>query len=339
MSSSFARASVRARVKAKVVLRAGVLPLLAAALSAQQPIAPTPDAVGSPRGENVSGYNIMNSFETGYRFSSVDGNLGQYRSDVNYGNGIRLLSSQLSVHSLDGKGGLFDEIVLTTLGLGNDPYQSAMLRVQKNGLYRYDMQWRLNDYYNPALTVAVNASGLQLDDDEFPSLLESVLASTSIAPGTLVLEITESKLIHDDSRALELLDRLHATGIRLAIDDFGTGYSSLGYLRQLPVDIIKIDRSFVSQLDDDAQTEEIVRAIITMAHTLGMRVVGEGVETMMQLRTLSALDCDYFQGFLLARPDVARTTSRVLRHVDVPVGAPNAGSARDAVGPRPRRRG
>jgi len=96
----------------------------------------------------------MNSFETGYRFNNVDGNLGQYRSDVNYGNGIRLLSSQLSVHSLDGKGGLFDEIVLTTLGLGNDPYQSAMLRVQKNGLYRYDMQWRLNDYYNPALTVA-----------------------------------------------------------------------------------------------------------------------------------------------------------------------------------------
>src|ERR1700690_3884936 len=126
MSSSF----VSAFVSAKVTLRAGALPLLAAALSAQQPVAPTPDAVGGPRGENVAGYNIVNSFETGYRFSSIDGNLGEYRSDVNYGNGLRLLSSQLSVHSLDGKGGLFDEIVLTTLGLGNDPYQSAMLRVQ-----------------------------------------------------------------------------------------------------------------------------------------------------------------------------------------------------------------
>ncbi len=200
------------------------------------------------------------------------------------------------------------------------------------------VQWQ-RDFSNPGLMVAVNASGLQLDDPDFPAVVESVLSSTGIAPGTLILEITESKLIHDDRVSMDLLDRLHATGVRLAIDDFGIGYSSLGYLRHLPVDIIKIDRSFVSQLDDDAQTEEIVRAIITMAHTLGMRVVGEGVETMMQLRTLSALDCDYFQGFLLARPDVARTTSRVLRHVDVPVGAPNAGSARDAVGPRPPRRG
>lgn len=141
-------------VRTKVALRAGALPLLAAALSAQQPVAPTPDAVGNPRGENAAGYNIVNSLETGYRFSSVDGNLGKYRSDVNFGNGPRLLSSQLGVHSLDGKGGLFDEIVLTTLGLGNDPYQSALLRIQKNAWYRYDMQWRLNDYYNPALTVA-----------------------------------------------------------------------------------------------------------------------------------------------------------------------------------------
>src|ERR1700674_4231451 len=144
MSASMDRTAMSSSsVSAKVTLRAGALPLLAAALSAQQPIAPTPDAVGSQRGENVAGYNIVNSFETGYRFSSIDGNLGKYRSDVNYGNGLRLLSSQLSVHSLDGKGGLFDEIVLTTLGLGNDPYQSALLRIQKNAWYRYDMQWRL----------------------------------------------------------------------------------------------------------------------------------------------------------------------------------------------------
>jgi len=190
---------------------------------------------------------------------------------------------------------------------------------------RQTVRWQ-RDFSNPGLMVAVNASGLQLDDPEFPAVVESVLSSTGIAPGTLILEITESKLIHDDPGALELLDRLHAIGVRLAIDDFGTGYSSLGYLRQLPIDIIKIDRSFVGQLDDDPQTEEIVRAIITMAHTLGIRVVGEGIETTTQFRTLSALECDYFQGFLLARPDVARSTRRVLRHVDVPDSAPSGGA-------------
>lgn len=133
-----------------------LIPLLAiaAALPAQQVVAPTPEPVGPARGDNVSEYNIVNSFETGYRFSLVDGNEGKYRSDVNYGNGLRLLGSNLTVNSRDGHGRFFDEIVLTTLGLGNDPYESAVLRVQKNGLYRYDMQWRLNDYYNPALTIA-----------------------------------------------------------------------------------------------------------------------------------------------------------------------------------------
>ncbi len=127
------------------------LAMLAAALAAQQP---APETVGSARGTNIGEYNVVNSFETGYRFSTVGGNFGAYRSDVNYGNGIRLLGSRLSVNSRDGHGRYFDGIVLTTLGLGNDPYQSALLRVEKNGLYRYDLGWRLNEYYNPALSLA-----------------------------------------------------------------------------------------------------------------------------------------------------------------------------------------
>lgn len=101
-----------------------------------------------------SGYNISQSWELGHRFAEIGGNEGVYRSDVNYGNGIRLLDSSLSVNSKDGRGKYFDEIILTTLGLGNDPYESAVLRVEKNQLYRYDMTWRLNDYYNPDLTVS-----------------------------------------------------------------------------------------------------------------------------------------------------------------------------------------
>ena len=128
--------------------------LLASAALAQQTVAPAPLAVGRARGEDVGSYNVTNSFELGYRFHSVDGNTNKYRSDVNYGSGVRLLGSNLTVHSKDGQGRLFDEIVLTTQGLGNDPYQFANLRVQHNRWYRYDMLWRINDYYNPALTIS-----------------------------------------------------------------------------------------------------------------------------------------------------------------------------------------
>src|SRR5580700_1493942 len=128
----------------------------AGALSAQQVVTPTPDQVGPPRGENSGDYNITQSFETGYRFSEVYGDIGEYRSDVNYGNGIRLLGSSLSIDSKDGHGILFDQILLNTLGLGNDPYQSASLEIQKNGLYRFDMLWRLDDFYNPGLVGANN---------------------------------------------------------------------------------------------------------------------------------------------------------------------------------------
>ncbi len=130
-------------------------------LSAQQVIAPTSETVGAARGENSGNYNITNSFEIGYRWSLVGGDLGEYRSDVNYRNGLRLLGSSFSIDSKDGHGHYFDQILLNTQGLGNDPYQSATLRIQKNQLYRYDMTWRLNDYYNPGLTVA---GGLHLMD-------------------------------------------------------------------------------------------------------------------------------------------------------------------------------
>jgi hypothetical protein len=130
--------------------------LLASAgtLIAQQVMTPTPGQVGPVRGENWNDYNITQSFELGYRFHTVDGNAGEYRSIVNSGNGLRLLGSSLTVNSKDGHGRWFDEILLNTAGLGNDPYESTVLRVQKNGLYRYDMTWRLNDYFNPGLTTA-----------------------------------------------------------------------------------------------------------------------------------------------------------------------------------------
>jgi len=131
-------------------------------LQGQETVAPTAnEPVGPARGEDTGDYNVVQSWEFGYRYAMVGGDEGKYRSDVNYGNGTRLLSSYLTVHSKDGHGHWFDEISLTTQGLGNDPYESATLRVQKNRLYRYDMQWRTTDYFNPGL---VTAEGLHLED-------------------------------------------------------------------------------------------------------------------------------------------------------------------------------
>jgi hypothetical protein len=126
-----------------------------ASLRAQPTVAPTiNEQVGDPRGENTGAYNIIQSFELGYRFATIGGDDGMYRSVANFGDGIRLLSSSLSIQSRDGHGKYFDHLQLTTQGLGNDPYQFASLRIEKNHLYRYDMIWRQSDYFNPALTIS-----------------------------------------------------------------------------------------------------------------------------------------------------------------------------------------
>src|SRR5579883_46762 len=138
-----------------------VILTMAGGLAAQQVVAPTPEQPGSPGGQNVGDYNVTNSFETGYRFAEIGGDLGKYRADVNYRNGIRLLGSSLSIHSKDGHGHWFDELLLHTQGLGNDPYQSATLRIEKNQMYRYDMLWRLDEFYNPGVAIS---NGLHLMD-------------------------------------------------------------------------------------------------------------------------------------------------------------------------------
>jgi hypothetical protein len=150
---------------------------LAIPSAAQQTVAPTPERAGPARGREVGNYNVVQWFETGYRLRSVGGNSGKYRSDVNFGNGIRLLGSRLSVNSRDGHGRFFDEIVLGTQGLGNDPYQFSSLRLQKNRIYRYDFTWRLDEYYNPALTIAEGQHFLnterRLQDHELTLLPQS----------------------------------------------------------------------------------------------------------------------------------------------------------------------
>jgi hypothetical protein len=137
-----------------MLTRISIALILAGAAAAQQTVAPTDAQVGSPRGDTFGNYNVTQSFELGYRFVTLGGDEGMYRSVENYRNGVRLLGNRLSINSREGHGHYFDELLLTTQGLGNDPYESAMLRIQKNALYRYDMSWRLQNYFNPGLTVA-----------------------------------------------------------------------------------------------------------------------------------------------------------------------------------------
>ncbi|WP_119153814.1 EAL and GGDEF domain-containing protein [Caldimonas tepidiphila] len=150
--------------------------------------------------------------------------------------------------------------------------------------------------------VAVNISTLQFGQPDFCSHVEQVLAETGLAPALLELEVTERMLMNDTERVMATMHRLEAMGVRIAIDDFGTGYSSMSYLHQLPVSKLKIDMSFVRPLDQRHSSRAICQAIISMAHSLGMRTVAEGVETEEQQRILAELGCDEVQGYLHAKP-------------------------------------
>ncbi|MYN06849.1 EAL domain-containing protein ['Massilia aquatica' Lu et al. 2020] len=152
----------------------------------------------------------------------------------------------------------------------------------------------------PPLRVAVNLSVRQLLQKEFAATVEAVLADTGLPPHLLELEITESTLMENAQDTLKALHRLRSLGVRLSIDDFGTGYSSLSYLKRFPVDIIKIDRSFVRDVPMDADDVAIVTAIIALAHSLRLEVVAEGVETEAQLNFLKGRNCDLMQGYHLS---------------------------------------
>jgi diguanylate cyclase (GGDEF)-like protein len=154
----------------------------------------------------------------------------------------------------------------------------------------------------PIERLAVNVAARQLDDEHFYDYVVDALESAGIAPHRLELEITESQLMASPEAAVTVLRRLTALGIALAVDDFGTGYSSFSQLRQLPLSILKIDRSFVIDLDSSEDARAVVLAIIQMAHALRFTVVAEGVETQAQLRVLEGFGCDTIQGYLIGRP-------------------------------------
>jgi diguanylate cyclase (GGDEF)-like protein len=170
---------------------------------------------------------------------------------------------------------------------------------------RQAQAWQFRTASGARVRIGVNLSPRQLQQGDLEQTVRAALAETQAAPSALTLEITESRLVELSDDMLRQLHAVKQLGIHLALDDFGTGYSSLAHLRELPFNLVKIDRSFVDGVDSDSERAAFVRAIVTLAHTLKMRAIGEGIETLAQYATLGALGCDAGQGFHIARPMTA----------------------------------
>ncbi len=196
--------------------------------------------------------------------------------------------------------------------LGSVSPQQFIPLAEKSGLIYSIGQWalheaclfarRLTDQGWDGIRVAVNISSKQLAADNFASIVENVILDAGIEPSQLELEITESVLVASPEDAIQKLTGLKALGVRLSLDDFGTDYSSLTYLRNLPVETLKIDKSFVDMITTDINAAKIIGSIIHMAHVLGMTVVAEEVETEQQLAYLRENGCDRIQGFIFGKP-------------------------------------
>jgi diguanylate cyclase (GGDEF)-like protein len=168
----------------------------------------------------------------------------------------------------------------------------------------------------PVISMAVNLSPRQFQDDHLLRDVDDALKETGMPAHLLQLEITESMVMQNVARAIKLLDEIQSRGVRLAIDDFGTGYASLSYLKRLPVDSLKIDRSLIKGVGSDTEDTAIVRAVVTLARSLGIMVTAEGVETAEQLFQLRALGCDQGQGYYFARPVSAERLPELLSSLD-----------------------
>jgi EAL domain-containing protein (putative c-di-GMP-specific phosphodiesterase class I) len=150
--------------------------------------------------------------------------------------------------------------------------------------------------------ISVNVSALQLIQKDFTDFVLSTIENMGLSPELLLIEVTESILMESMDLVIENLNRLRTNGVRIALDDFGCGYSSLTYLRKLPIDILKIDKSFIDDIKSVEDIKSMTGTIILLAKQLGLKVIVEGVETKGQLDYLKSYDCDMFQGYLVSRP-------------------------------------
>ncbi len=174
------------------------------------------------------------------------------------------------------------------------------------------VEWQTRSPLNKHLMMSVNLSGKHFEQPDIVEQIRSIIKNTGVNPACLKLEITESAIMENAENTIMMLKNLRSLGVRLSIDDFGTGYSSLSYLHRFPIDILKVDRSFVSTMEDGSENGEIVRTVIGLAKTLHLGVVAEGIETIHQLHQLRILGCEYGQGYLFSRPVPAEEAQSIL---------------------------
>jgi EAL domain-containing protein (putative c-di-GMP-specific phosphodiesterase class I) len=167
---------------------------------------------------------------------------------------------------------------------------------------RQEREWTTNDSELSRLSFSVNLSPVQLAQADVTNMIADTIAETGADAERMIIELTESALVENTSANLDKLHAIKATGVRLALDDFGTGFSSLGYLRQFPFDVIKIDRSFVGEVDVDSEMAALAGSVISIGKALNLMSVAEGVETVGQADWLTSAGCDAAQGYLFARP-------------------------------------
>jgi EAL domain-containing protein (putative c-di-GMP-specific phosphodiesterase class I) len=177
---------------------------------------------------------------------------------------------------------------------------------------RQAVAWREHAPVQEPIRVSVNLSARQIARADIASSIANSLRATGLEPGLLELELTESVMFEDLELTTDAVQQLKALGVRLVLDDFGTGYSSLGYLKRLPIDALKIDRTFVGGLGREGEDSAIVNAVLSMASALGVTVTAEGVETHTQLARLRTLGCAFAQGHLFAEPAPATMFSALL---------------------------
>jgi len=176
-------------------------------------------------------------------------------------------------------------------------------------------QWRRQGH--PSLRLAVNVSGVQFREEGLAALLQQVRAEFNLGRSQLMLEITESVLMHGSDLAEARMREIRANGVSYALDDFGTGYSSLSYLKRFPVDVVKIDRSFIADCASGGSDARLVEAIIRMAHSLDLSVTAEGVETADQVEFLRRHGCDQLQGYIISTPLAAAAFERLFERRDL----------------------
>ncbi len=174
-------------------------------------------------------------------------------------------------------------------------------------------EWQKQFPQDPPLTISVNFSAKQFTHPDLVQKIAAILRETGLDASSLKVELTESMIIEDSEAVTAALAQLRTLGVQVQIDDFGTGYSSLGYLHRLPIDTLKIDRTFIGKIGSNGTGVEIIRTILTLAHDLGMKVIAEGVETVDQLNRLLGLNCEYGQGYLFARPVNSRAAAELIQ--------------------------